>query len=100
MRAVGALARYLRDRKYNADTKQFMSDPAKRIWEYVVIWSYLASWDSGGRCWEDGNVKMLKLASKLLSNGSVNTLHGNGYVHNNRRIVGGGVFSLVCSEAT
>jgi hypothetical protein len=27
---------------------------------------------------DDGNVKMLKLASRLLSNGSVNTLHGNG----------------------
>jgi hypothetical protein len=36
----------------------------------------------------------------LLSNGSVNAFPGNGYVLNNRRIVGSGVLFAVCSEAT
>jgi hypothetical protein len=40
------------------------------------------------------------VASKLLSNGSVNALPGNRYVLNSRRIVGSGVFFAVCSEAT
>jgi hypothetical protein len=46
------------------------------------------------------NKNELVVASKLLSNGSVNALPGNRYVLNNRRIVGSGVFFAVCSEAT
>jgi hypothetical protein len=46
------------------------------------------------------NCESSVVASKLLSNSSVNTFPGNGYVLNNRRIVGSGVFFVVCSEAT